>query len=131
MNAAAAGLSAGLRIAAGVPDGIAVDLSLIKLPKDALIFPAPGGDFVEPRHPDPITKQFTLRAAKLGFPDLTFHRLRGSHETVLLDNGVPVHVVAKRGGHDPAILLRNYAKRTKKSDQNAAAQIENLTKALL
>jgi hypothetical protein len=31
---------------------------------------------------------------------------------MLLDAGVPVHVVAARCGHDPAVLLRSYAKRT-------------------
>jgi hypothetical protein len=31
----------------------------------------------------------------------------------------PVHVVAARCGHDPAMLLRNYAKRTKKADTSA------------
>src|SRR5215813_9203594 len=40
---------------------------------------------------------------------LRFHDLRGSHETALLDAGVPVHVVAQRCGHDPAVLLRSYA----------------------
>jgi integrase len=29
----------------------------------------------------------------------------------LLDRGVAVHVVAERIGDDPAVLLRNYAKR--------------------
>lgn len=30
--------------------------------------------------------------------------------------GVPVHVVAARCGHDPAVLLRSYAKRARKAD---------------
>jgi integrase len=59
--------------------------------------------------------------------DLRFHDLRASHETILLDKGVPVHVVAKRCGHDPAMLLRVYAKRTRKADQAAASVIETLT----
>ena len=42
-------------------------------------------------------------------------------ETLLLDKGVPVHVVAARCGHDPAVLLRSYAKRTRKADTSAAA----------
>jgi hypothetical protein len=57
--------------------------------------------------------------------------LRGSHETALLDAGVPVHVVAARCGHDPAVLLRSYAKRTKKADTSAAAVIGTLSKGVL
>jgi hypothetical protein len=56
-----------------------------------------------------------------------FRVLRGSHETALLDAGVPVHVVAARCGHEPAVLLRNYAKRTKKADASAAAAISALS----
>jgi integrase len=59
-----------------------------------------------------------------------FHGLRGTHET-LLDAGVPVHVVAARCGHDPAVLLRTYARRTKKADTSAAAVIGALAKGVL
>jgi len=45
---------------------------------------------------------------------MRFHDLRASHATIMLDRMVPVHVVAKRIGDDPATLLRWYAKRTKK-----------------
>ena len=69
--------------------------------------------------------------AKLGFPKLRFHDLRGSHETLLLDAAVPVHVVAARCGHDPAVLLRTYAKRTRKADTSAAAIIGKLSKGIL
>jgi hypothetical protein len=44
---------------------------------------------------------------------------------------VSVHVVAARGGHDPAVLLRNCAKRTKKADVNAASMIGMLTATVL
>jgi integrase len=125
-----------LRIRAGVPDGAAVDLSLVKLPNDALMFPRPpmpGEDFsfTKLRNPDTLTKTFLKRAHKFGFPGLRFHDLRGSHETMLLDAGVPVHVVAARCGHDPAVLLRSYAKRTKKADTSAAAVIGALSKGIL
>jgi integrase len=125
-----------LRIAAGVPDGIAVELSLIKLPDGALMFPnapGPGQDFsfIKLRSPDSVTKQFVRKAQKLGFRGLRFHDLRGSHETLLLDAGVPVHVVAARCGHDPAVLLRSYAKRTRKADTSAAEIIGALAKGVL
>jgi len=123
-----------LRIAAGVADGVSVDLSLVKLPEGALVFPSLIGeelDFTRPRHPQSITGEFVKRARKLGFLGLRFHDLRGTHETLLLDAGVPVHVVAARCGHDPAILLRVYAKRTKKADTSAAALIGALSKSVL
>jgi integrase len=124
-----------LRIKAGVPDGVGIDLSLVKLPPDALMFPAPpaGGEFsfTSLRDPMHVTKQFTRKAAKLGFPGLRLHDLRGTHETLLLDAGVPVHVVAARCGHDPAVLLRSYAKRTRRSDANAAEVIGALSRGVL
>jgi integrase len=124
-----------LRIKAGVPDGVPVDLSLIKLPDDALMFPnspAVGQfSFTKPRTPHNTTKEFTRKARALGFPQLRLHDLRGTHETLLLDAGVPVHVVAARCGHDPAVLLRTYAKRTRKADTSAAAVIGALSKGVL
>jgi integrase len=123
-----------LRLIAGVSDAAPVDLSLVKLPEGALIFPSPAGvevDLTRPRDARGLTKEFTRRARRLGFSMLRFHDLRGTHETLLLDAGVPVHVVAARCGHDPAILLRTYARRTKKSDESAAAVIGTLSERLL
>jgi integrase len=109
-----------LRIRVGVPDGADVDLSLVRLPDDALMFPnvpAAGEEFsfATPRNPRNFTKEFARRAALLGFPELRFHDLRGTHATLLLDRGVPVHIVAERIGDDPAVLLRNYAKRKRQN----------------
>jgi integrase len=126
-----------LRILAGVPDGMAVDLSLVKLPVGSLMFPKPPGrgrDFVPTalRRPRNVTKELARKAKVLGFSGLRpCHDLRGAHETLLLDSGVPVHVVAARCGHDPAVLLRSYAKRTHKADINAAAVIGTLSASLL
>jgi integrase len=131
-----------LRIKAGVPDGVTVDLSLVKLPDDALMFPnlpGPGESFsfTSLRTPGNVTKEFSRRARLLGepddrlFPTLRLHDLRGTHETLLLDAGVPVHVVAARCGHDPAVLLRSYAKHSKKADTSAAAIIGALSKGVL
>ena len=83
------------------------------------MFPKPF-TFTEPRRPRYVGKEFVRRARKLGFKKLRFHDLRGRHETMLLDAGALVHVVAARCGHDPATLLRSYAKRTKKADTSAA-----------
>ena len=125
-----------LRINAGVPDGASVNFSLAKLPANALLFPAPPSraadmDMAKVRNPRHVTKEFCRKATALGFPSLRFHDLRVTHETLLLDAGVPVHVVAARCGHDPAIMLRVYAKRTRKADTSAAAIIGSLSRGTL
>jgi integrase len=87
-------------------------------------------DLTKPRDANGLTAQFERHACKT-FPGIRFHDLRGSHETALLDAGVPVHVVAARCGHDPATLLRSYAKRTKKADMGAAAVIASMSEGVL
>jgi integrase len=108
----------------------------MKLPDGALMFPGlpgpgEGFSFTKLRTPTTVTKAFLHKAKKLGFPDLRLHDLRGSHETMLFDNGTPVHVVAERCGHDPAVMLRAYAKRTRKADDSAAAIMSQLSKGLM
>jgi integrase len=121
------------RLVAGIPDGVDVDLSLIRLAEGSLIFPAlPGTDPTALRNPRSVSAMFDQLALKFGFPDkLRFHDLRVSHETALLDRGVPVHTVAKRCGHTPTMLLQRYAKRTRKSDTTAANVIGTLRKGAL
>src|SRR5262249_34967457 len=55
-----------LRLKAGIPDGTAVDLSLVKLPADALMFPNPPalaeGSFNTPRGPRIVSKEFARKA---------------------------------------------------------------------
>ncbi|MCW1990948.1 UNVERIFIED_ORG: integrase [Bradyrhizobium japonicum] len=136
------------RIMARIPDGVSVDLSLIKLPSTALLFPAmpeAGEDFdyLRPRSPRNFSKEFARRAdfvreqaRKANLPSFgktRFHDLRGIHSTALLDAGIPVHTVAQRIGDDPAVLLRNYAKRkrSKKANKSVAAAIAAFTSEFL
>lgn len=114
------------RLLAGVPEGAEADLSLVRLPEGALVFPAPGANLCKLRDADAVTRTFERKTSALGFGHLRLHDLRGSHETMLLDAGVPVHIVAARCGHDPAVLLRDYAKPTKATDAKAAAVIGKL-----
>lgn len=119
-----------LRLVAGISDmTTVVDLSLVKLPEGALMFPSfvYGVDLTRLRDGHAVSREFARQARLRGFKGLTFKDLRSSHETILLDRGVPVHVVAKRCGHDPAVLLRNYAKRTKRADTAASDIIETLS----
>jgi integrase len=112
------------RLVAGVPDGAEVNL-LVKLPRDALMFPSTAGaefDCKRTRNPSSVSNEFMLQARRR-FPGLRFHDLRGSHATMLLDNGTSVHTVAARLGHDATVLLKSYAKRTRGADKAAAAKI--------
>jgi integrase len=122
-----------VRLIAGVPDGSDVDLSLVKLPTDALMFPSPVAPFdvTRLRNPKSVTKETRKRFRRLGFKTLRFHDLRASHGTALLDSAVPVHVVAARLGHDPAVLLKAYAKRTPTADTAAADVIGKLSSGIL
>jgi integrase len=120
------------RIKAAIPDGVVeVDLSLVRLPPGALMFPATptkGGDFdfSAPRNPRNFSKEYARRAKRLGFVGIKFHTLRGVHATALLDLGMPVNRVADRIGDDPITLMRAYAKRrrTKKANDNMTSAIE-------
>jgi integrase len=69
----------------------------------------------------------------LGFAGFSFHDLRGPHTTLLLDRGVPVHIAAERIGDEPAVLLRSYAKRKRKTTANSSisADINALTAGFL
>jgi len=97
------------------------------------MFPNDPSAGATPRNPRNFSKEFARRATLLGFPDLRFHDLRGTHATLLLDRGVPVHVVAERIGDDPAVLLRNYAKRKRKNtaDTSVSAVINALAAGFL
>lgn len=118
------------RLAAGIPDGAHIDLSLIKLPAAALMFPNPpelGADFSfrTPRIPRSVSQAFARRADSIGFGRTRLHDLRGVHSTALLDAGIPVHTVAQRIGDDPATLLRSYTKR-----KRSASADKNLSDAI-
>jgi integrase len=120
-----------LRLVAGVPDSADVDLALVKLPTDALMFPATATDLARLRNPHSVTCMTRTRFRQLGFPRLRFHDLRSSHASALLDAGTPIHTVAARLGHSPTVLMKAYAKRTTASDTSAADAIDKLMKGVL
>ena len=126
------------RLLSGVPAGADVDLSLVRMPAKALMFPAvpergEDVDLEQPRNPRNFSKEFARRAEVIGFGATRFHDLRGVHATALLDAGVPVHRVAERIGDNPAVLLRNYAKRkrTKQADEILSTTLASLTGGFL
>ena len=82
-----------------------------------------------PVRPDFITRTFGRQTDGLAVPRLTFHELRHTHATLLLRDGVPVHVVAKRLGHkDPSGDLNVYADAIPDDDGRA---VETFTKAVV
>ena len=126
-----------LRIAAGIPDGVEdVDLSMVRLPAEALMFPSPvdanGFDFARLRNPKTVTREIRERLRKLGFANLrSFQDFRVTHATALLDDGKAPHTVAARLGNSPEVLMRAYAKRSRKADASVAAAINALAAAVL
>jgi integrase len=120
-----------LRLAAGISDAAHVDFKLVKLPPDALIFPSPLS-LTRWRNPRSLTKETRERFRKLGFSQLrSFQDLRVTHVTALLDRGVPVQTIAERTGHDVVVMLKHYGKRTRPSDEKAAAVIGSLSARIL
>lgn len=84
---------------------------------DAVFVSRHGGRF------DPmwLTKEFARVVARVDVPRITFHGLRHTHATLLLQAGVPVHVVARRLGHAKvSMTLETYAHVLPTQDGQAA-----------
>jgi integrase len=109
-----------LLFVAGVPAGSEVNLGLVRLDPETLIFPGEGTDLTKLRNCQSITKVFIRRAKRILGIKLRFHDLRASHLTLLIDNGTPIPTVAARAGHSANVLLSNYAKWTRKGDEKAS-----------
>ncbi len=90
--------------------------------EEDLVFPGVDG---RARRPARVSVAFTRLVEKVGMRRVTLHSLRHAHETLLLDNGVPLHIVARRMGHDPATMLRHYA-HVAPGSQRVAAGLEAL-----
>jgi integrase len=118
------------RLTAGVPDGSAINLGLIKLDPETLVFPGEGDDLTKLRDTRSVTKVFIRRAQKVLGIKLRLHDLRASHLTFLIDSGTPIPTVAARAGHHPSVLLSNYAKWTKKGDNKAAEILAVFSKGM-
>ncbi|HEY3087074.1 MAG TPA: tyrosine-type recombinase/integrase, partial [Jatrophihabitantaceae bacterium] len=73
--------------------------------------------------PDAVSHRFGRLVARVDVPSLTIHGTRHTSGTVLVSAGVPVHVVAARLGHDPAVLLKTYAHVLPGSDRDAAERV--------
>ena len=91
-----------------------------KLPDDALLFATIEG---KPWAPNLLSTLWLNFARRIGMR-VTFHALRHTHASQLIDQGVDIVTISKRLGHaKPDITLRIYAHMFRKDDSRAAAAI--------
>ena len=96
-------------------------LGLGKLESDHLLFPHPNGG---PLRPTTVSGDWGDIADAIGMPEVTFHSLRHSHASQLIDAGVDIVTISRRLGHaKPDITLRIYAHLFKKDDSKATDAI--------
>lgn len=87
-----------------------------------LVFTAEDGDGAG-LHPDVISQTFDRIVDKLKVARITFHGLRHTHATILLAQGVPLHVVSRRLGHSSeAFTAQVYGHVLPGQQQEAAAR---------
>src|SRR5262245_40863045 len=97
-----------------------LQLGLGRLPDDALLFADIDGN---PCSLFAMSAAWRTFAASIGMP-VTFHALRHTHASQLIDAGVDIVTISKRLGHaKPDITLRIYAHLFRKDDSKAAAAI--------
>lgn len=74
--------------------------------RERLIAVDPAG---EPIRPDRYSELFEQHVTAAGLPPIRLHDMRHSALSILLQQGAPVHLVAKLAGHDPSVTLRTYS----------------------
>jgi integrase len=76
----------------------------------------------KPLGPNNVYKHFKALLEQAGLPTaVTIHDLRRTHVSYLLNNGVPLTTVARRGGwRNASVLLRTYAEAYDEQDARAA-----------
>ncbi|HML93255.1 site-specific integrase [Methyloceanibacter sp.] len=96
-------------------------LGLGKASEDALVFPDIEG---RPQAPSDVSRNWGLKAATLGIPEITFHSLRHCHASQLVDANVDIVTISRRLGHaSPDVTLRVYAHLFRRDDGKAAEAI--------
>jgi integrase len=79
-----------------------------------------------PISPQWISGSFLAHRKASGLHTGTLHTLRHTAATLMLTNGIPLHVVAARLGDRPETLLRVYAHLLPQSDEGAAQGMERI-----
>jgi len=97
-----------------------------RLPDDALLFTTIDG---RPLTPIRVSASWGEFAQSIGMPEITFHSLRHTHASQLIDAGIDIATISKRLGHaTPGITLNVYAHRFQQDDGKAAAAINAVIK---
>ena len=92
-----------------------------KLTDDGLLFAGVDGSLPSLKG---VSKAWSNFAAQIKIPGLTFHCLRHTHASQLIDADVDIVTISKRLGHaKPDITLRIYAHLFRKDDSKAADAI--------
>lgn len=80
----------------------------------------------EPLRPEVYGDAFARHAHDAGLPVIRLRDARHTALTLLLGQGIPVHVVAKFAGHDPSVTLRTYAHVTDDAARAASSALGTL-----
>ena len=100
-----------------------------KLQDDDLLFSDLDG---APLSPNAVSAAWSDYARRVGIPEVTFHALRHTHASQLIDADVDIVTISRRLGHaKPDITLRIYAHLFRKDDGKAAAAINKAMQGLL
>ena len=92
-----------------------------RLQDDSLLFTDIDGAVITP---NTLSVAWVNFAKRLGTAEVTFHALRHTHASQLIDAGVDIVTISRRLGRaKPDITLRVYAHMFKKDDGKAAAAI--------
>jgi integrase len=82
-----------------------------------------------PLSPNAVSGAWSDYAKQIGIPEVTFHALRHTHASQLIDQGVDIVTISRRLGHGkPDITLRIYGHLFQKDDSKAAAAINSILK---
>lgn len=77
----------------------------------------------KPISPDYLTRNFTKLVANLELPPVTFHGLRHTHATLLVDGGFDLKWVSDQLGHSSVEVTEIYTKRNLERQKKMAAHV--------
>jgi integrase len=104
-------------------------LGLGKLPDDALVFPTLDGDHRSPRS---FAAKWSIVAARIGMPEISFHALRHTHASQMIAADINVVTISRRLGHaSPNVTLSIYAHLFRQRHDKAADKINAVINAAL
>jgi len=105
-----------------------IALGLGKLDDSALVFPARDDGVSRPTN---LSSGWADVAEVVDLPGVTFHALRHTHASMLIDAGLDVVKISKRLGHaDPSITLKVYAHLFQKREDKSAEEVNAAVAAL-